>query len=118
MSRYCSNCGNEVQDGVKFCGNCGASIEMVSTPVTINNYANSYQEPQMKEKDSKGTAAMVCGIVGFFIAGIILGIIAIVEANQSKSEHGGVFTSKAKAGFVLGIIDIIGALIFAIMINM
>ena len=116
MSRFCSNCGNEVEDGVKFCNNCGASVDMVSTPVTINNYANA-QPTQTVKKDSKGTASMVCGIVGLFVAGIILGIIAIVEANLSKSENGGVYTTKAKAGLILGIIDVICVGLFLIMMN-
>ena len=29
---YCSNCGKELQDGQKFCANCGASVDGPATP--------------------------------------------------------------------------------------
>lgn len=47
---------------------------------------------------------MVFGIVGLFFAGIIFGILAIVNANACKKA--GYTNSKVTAGFVLGIIDI------------
>jgi hypothetical protein len=57
-------------------------------------------------------AAMVCGIVGIFIFGIILGIIAIVlgciARNKINSEpHKYKGMCQANAGVVLGIIDVI-----------
>lgn len=33
---FCKSCGNEMKDGVKFCGKCGAKVE---APVSENNYA-------------------------------------------------------------------------------
>ena len=33
------------------------------------------------------TAAVVCGILGIFIAGIILGPVAIAKANGGKGQH-------------------------------
>jgi len=54
------------------------------------------------EGQSKATAALVCGIIGLFVFGLILGPIAIVMAN--KAESLGV---KATGGKVLGWIDLI-----------
>jgi len=121
MSKFCSNCGKEIQDGDIYCNNCGMKIETESevadnNVIVPNENLNGNYNPNLK-KDSQATASLVCGIVGLFLAGIILGIIAIVEANQSKAKTNNVFSSKAKAGFILGIIDIIGAIIYLISNN-
>lgn len=49
--------------------------------------------------------SLVTGIVGFFIFGIILGIVALITGALSWDEKLG------KVGVVLGIIDIVGVLI-------
>jgi len=48
---------------------------------------------------------MICGIVGFFIAGLILGIIAIVQGRKAKQL--GYPGGRATIGYVLGIIDVV-----------
>ena len=58
--------------------------------------------------------SLVYGIVGIFILGFILGIIAIVEGNKANSL--GYVGGKATAGIVLGIIDIIGSIIISILL--
>jgi Domain of unknown function (DUF4190) len=60
----------------------------------------------------KATAAMVCGIVGILLCGVILGPIAIVLGTQAKNEiraSGGRLTGEgmATAGIVCGIIAIV-----------
>jgi len=53
--------------------------------------------------------ALICGIVGLFIAGLILGVIAITQGAKAKAMgHTG---GKATAGIVLGVIDIVGWII-------
>gem|GEM_PF-6595292 len=59
------------------------------------------------------TTAMVLGIIGLFVAGMILGIIALVmglKAKKAISENPGMYggSGKATAGIVLGIIGIVG----------
>jgi hypothetical protein len=61
---------------------------------------------------SKATASLVCGIVGLFLCGVILGPVAIYLSNQAKREireSGGQYTGEglATAGMVLGIIAVI-----------
>ena len=62
--------------------------------------------------DGKAIASLVCGIVGLFIFGIILGIIALVLANKSIQTNGP--TGVAKAGRILGIIAIVAFVIMLI----
>ena len=49
--------------------------------------------------DGKATASQVCGIVGFFCCGLVLGIIAVVLANQYFQETGDINNGKAKIDY-------------------
>ncbi|MDR0914823.1 MAG: zinc-ribbon domain-containing protein [Oscillospiraceae bacterium] len=68
------------------------------------NYANN--------GDGAATGSLVCGIIGLFVAGLIMGIIAIVQGNKAKKL--GYTGGKATAGIVLGIIDIACMVLFMI----
>jgi len=62
------------------------------------------------------TASVVCGILGLFILGFVLGPVAIAKANAARkqiAEHPERYSGAglATAGTVLGVIDIVGALI-------
>ncbi len=69
-----------------------------------NNYQQPYQNGYDPTLENKATQAMVFGIIGIFFAGIIFGILAIVNANACRKA--GYTNGKVTAGFVLGIIDI------------
>ena len=76
------------------------------------NYAPSqeiyYQQvlqQNMYAAEKAANASIACGIIGFFIAGLILGIIAIAQGNKAKSL--GYVGGKASAGIVLGVIDVV-----------
>ena len=61
---------------------------------------------------SKATASLICGIIGLFLCGVILGPVAIYLGNQAKQEirgSGGRYTGDgmATAGIVLGIIAVV-----------
>ena len=36
---FCTKCGKEVKDGLKFCTNCGAPLSQSSDMMTVNNIA-------------------------------------------------------------------------------
>ena len=61
----------------------------------------------MNENQQKtlSVVSIITGIIGFFIFGIILGIISLITGLLSWEEKLG------KVGVVLGIIDIVGVLI-------
>lgn len=60
------------------------------------------------EKSRKGFAitSLILGIVGFFVYGIIFGTLAIIFGALSWEEKMG------KAGFIVGLIDVIAVLFF------
>ena len=65
--------------------------------------------------NGKATASLICGIVGLIVAGIILGIVALVLGTRAKKEiaqtgQGG--AGMATAGVVLGIVDIVLGIVF------
>jgi hypothetical protein len=74
-------------------------------------------------QNGPGTTALVCGIIGLFFCGIILGIIAIIQGRKGKALAAqGLATngSAANAGFILGIVaivlNIIGGIFYAVVI--
>jgi hypothetical protein len=84
---------------------------------TVNNTAPG------AENSCMAIAAMVCGIVGIFVFGIVLGIIAIVlgciARNKIDNEpHKFKGKCQANAGLVLGIVDVIlWAILFVIILS-
>lgn len=72
-----------------------------------NGYGNNYSTNSPGYGKSIGS--LVCGIcsIVFTGLGVVLGIIAVVLANSSKSADFGVESSTAKAGKICGIIGII-----------
>lgn len=84
--------------------------------------AEKQDDPRfVKKKNPLGfaVASFVISLVGLIIAGIPLGIVAIILAmialNRYK-KYGGTMKGFAIAGLIIGVIDIIGALIVLAMI--
>ncbi len=83
------------------------------------------QQPAGSLPNAPGAvASMVCGIIGIFCVGLVLGIIALVmgigakkKIQQNPGMYGG--NGMATAGVVLGIIDVVGwAILIAWVIGM
>lgn len=95
----CPNCRTAIMVGTQVCPSCRA----ITTPDGL------YHGP--KTNAPGAVAALVCGIIGFFVCGLILGIVAISKANAAKRAieadptlGGG---GMATAGLVLGILDLV-----------
>ncbi len=73
------------------------------------------QSPQQVEAEKASQVSLICGILGLFFLGIILGPIAIVQATKAEK-----LGKAATAGKVLGWIDtifgVIGIIVFIMMI--
>ena len=100
-TKACPFCGETIKKSAIKCKHCGNYLDK-----TIETYAGPSQNAQ------GAVAALVCGLIGLFLFGFILGFVAIgqgnkalkqIEANPALKGQG-----MAKAGKVIGIIDIIG----------
>ena len=91
---YCQKCGAQNDDNAQFCVGCG-------TP-----FAQPQKNDVVSKQPGKGLAiaSLVCGIVSFFWAGIVLGILALIFGGVAKSK--GYKGGMATAGIVLGIIGL------------
>ena len=103
---YCPECGKEIKRGIKFCPKCGAQIiprgkskEPIEKASSATDVSSIYR--------AFGILSIVFGIVGFLIAGIIFGSLALAfgAVAVAKKEYLGV------GGIVLGLIDVIAVLI-------
>lgn len=65
----------------------------------------------MANSNALGVSSLVLGIIGLFIAGIPLGLLAIIFGAIGMSRK----QRFSKAGFVLGIIDVVLGAIFAVL---
>ena len=90
--KYCSKCGKEIMDEAVVCPGCGCatSVETAPDKVSVPKSAKS---------------ASVFGILSLLLLAP-LGIPAIILANKSKAETGGVMCKQAKTGLVCGIIGL------------
>lgn len=133
---YCSNCGNKLNTKDNFCPECGKDTgkQIVESEVK-NEIENKIQNEVQKEvvvqndftqdndmdKPKTNAAAVggfVCSLVGLFIFGIVLGIISI-SLGVSAKNHMKIFKNEkgdglATTAIILGIIDIVGAIIITI----
>jgi hypothetical protein len=67
-----------------------------------------------RESDRLATASLICGIIGLFVAGIVLGPVALVLGWVSYRR---VRSGTAQAGIVLGIVDIVLAVVMMITLS-
>jgi len=77
-----------------------------------------YAPPTARRSSGKAVAALVLGLVGLFLFGVVTGILAVIFAVLAKKDIslqpglGG--SGMATAGLILGIIDIVGWAIWLI----
>ena len=133
MSRTCKYCGNVLEDGDNFCQKCGAVADAVqdnepgmaaqANQTANNNFNNQQQVNSGYEGKTSGIAigGFVCSLIGFWVAGVILGIIAIslgaAALNHMKTFPGEKGKGLAIAAIVIGIIDIVGAIFVTAILN-
>ena len=139
--KTCPYCGNQNEDSVKFCVNCGASMADVASasqfaPVKEEpTQSGSYEQPNINpyayaptapvqtvdENPGKGCgiASLILGVLGVlppfhFLAGLIGLILGIV--GNSKSKKAGKSNGTSVAGIVLSVIALIVAVALTVAI--
>jgi len=117
----CKKCNVPLNDGVKFCANCGSFVETINgsdnngqninnnisynNQVHFNSVNNNGGNVTEKNNKNLGLYSLICGICSIVfsgIIGIVLGIISIVLRKNEQPK-----TQKGKIGKILGIIGII-----------
>ena len=88
--KYCQNCGKEIADTAAACTNCGCAIRVEKNEIIV---------------PKKAKMASVFGILSILIL-VPFAIPAIILANKSKEETGGVMCKQAKTGLICGIIGL------------
>ncbi len=73
---YCSNCGNQIQEGSSFCGSCGRPILAQQTGIPIPDGG--------KTKHTKISFTMILVIIG-----LVLIVFGILYANSMKHKLAG-----------------------------
>ncbi len=103
MSKFCTNCGNQVSDTATFCPYCGSALP-------VNQPQNGYQpvqpvQPTQPAPASTPVAGLVLGIIGIVMAwlfALIGHIVSITGIAISVSEY-------KKTGKITGLVlSIIG----------
>lgn len=105
MAKYCQNCGQELEEGVRFCPSCGAKIA-VEEPAPAQEESQYYQEQPRRQQEEPQQAYRPYGEDSlkdkflsfqgrlnrkpYIIRGIIIGVIssllsAILESSAGDS---------------------------------
>ena len=133
---FCSKCGQQNDDNATTCVKCGATLKQKAqniateqeqpkvTPVqpaevkqTQTNQASQPAQPTNKTSSS-AIGSLITGIIGLFIAGIILGCVGISLALNAFRE---IKTKQVKgkgmaiAGLIVSIIAFVGAIVVRFM---
>ena len=119
---FCTNCGKELADNVKFCSNCGAQISKADTAPQAPTYeATTVSEasaPTAKKKFSGiSLAGVIVSLASIATLNFIAGIVGLILSRKGKAEieredRDGI--KFANAGTALGIAGIIVGAIFVI----
>ncbi|MFA6830419.1 MAG: zinc-ribbon domain-containing protein [Bacilli bacterium] len=120
IKEYCPSCGREVSAADQFCTNCGYDLRNTKSASYSPNYASGTAndlnqgsaEGEIKNYSSNAVASLVLGIASFFVPyfSLVTAIIAMVLGSKEKSKD-----SYAKAGFILGIINIVISVIIIVL---
>jgi len=109
---FCSKCGSQVADSVKFCSNCGApatdTTAATAPPVIAAPTTTTYAPVGTEQTSGKAVASLICGIINIFplsLAAIILGHISLSEIGKSAGRIKG--RGLAIAGLILGYLGLV-----------
>lgn len=99
---YCPNCGAAVETQADpgtqiLCAICQRTVAVpAASSQTAAGGPSPYQQSGLPPRSGMAIAALICGIAGIVtcipiagIVGVVLGIIALVRANNRPREYGG-----------------------------
>ncbi len=106
MAKFCTSCGQELIEGAKACGNCGASVETSNVTVKATPSSGTTVNVNTTQGQTNGLAIagfvtslvstiLCCG--AFNIVSLILSIVGLVQAKNYNGNGKGL----AIAGIVI-----------------
>lgn len=114
MPKFCSHCGEALEENQMFCTNCGKSIQETSASSSYtyqqspSQFQQSYTPQYSQESSSKSPAPIILGIIGIIFAILLpivtypCSIVGIVLAARNRPTN--------VAGIVLNVIALLIAL--------
>jgi len=109
---FCTNCGGNIEDGVKFCSKCGKAVSVFNES---NTQVHEQQFIHTVDKKGQAITSLVLGLVGIIawflpllgfpvsIIGLIMGVIGQKSTKKNM----------ATVGLVLSIICLVATIINA-----
>lgn len=95
--KFCEKCGKEIMDEAVICPSCGCAVGKSAVAT------RKEQETVVVPKSAK--TASIFGVLSLLLLAPF-GIPAIILAQKSKKETGGVMCKQAKTGFWFGIVGL------------
>ena len=110
MAKFCVKCGNELEENVKFCPNCGMAT---SGEQNVNNHVNQSVNETVKSKIAAGILGIFFGYLG--IHNFYLGYTDKAVVQLLLTLVGWIFCGIGPAvaaiwGFVEGILILCGSI--------
>ncbi|MDN6735986.1 MAG: zinc-ribbon domain-containing protein [Tetragenococcus koreensis] len=112
---YCSNCGNKIEEGAKFCPFCGASQNESEIKTTQINTSSVIGEVKNNIENGKKSGNLykilgwVSTVISLFFFPIIFGAVTIIMGylyRDYEEKHGNILiiagVAFALTGFFLG----------------
>lgn len=126
---YCRNCGNQLEDGAKFCPKCGNAIGVSNTQQHVNQSQQSnrmYQQPQQQDfaqqpqQPIKPDSNMILAVLSTIFCCLPTGIYAIILANKvDKLYYAGQYDEAEEASngakkwsIISGVLAVVAAIIY------
>jgi phage FluMu protein Com len=117
----CPFCAEPIRTGAKKCKHCGEILDRELRSrrkrEQIRDFAEGYARyAKTHEKNTDARNSLICGLIGLLCLGIILGPIAILlginglKKAKRNPRMGG--DSAARAGIILGVVDIIVSIVW------
>ena len=126
MTKFCTNCGNELDEKDKVCGNCGTAVDgdsknevENSNNVNNNNVNYNYSQPvQQKQTNGMAIAGFVVSLVStllccgaFNVISLVLSIVGLVQAKKINGSGKGL----AIAGIIISALFLVISLILTVL---
>lgn len=89
MSKYCQNCGKEVEESFAFCGNCGASLnnnQQTNQQVNIN-INNNYSDYTPIVPNRNIAVSIILSIITCGIYSIYWFVVMTDESNKVSNDN-------------------------------